>query len=107
MPGKKSTMKSASWLLFCLRMLAEPAAIQAQLTYVINDGAITITGFSGSGAVTIPTNIDGLIVTSIAAEAFSGFSLTSVTIAGSVTAIGEGAFEYLWFDQPHDSRQRH
>jgi hypothetical protein len=68
--------------------------MQAQLEYTTNDGSITITGYSGGGAVTIPTNIDGLIVTSIAAEAFSGSSLTSVTIPPSVTTIGEGAFAY-------------
>jgi hypothetical protein len=85
-------MKSAWWLLLGLRILAEPPATQAQLTYMTNDGAITITGYSGGGAVTIPSNIDGLMVTSIAAEAFSGSSLTSVYFEGHAPAADSSVF---------------
>ena len=49
-------------------LLALPAVAQAQLTFTTNaDGiTLTITGYTGSGgAVTIPTNINGLKVTSI------------------------------------------
>jgi hypothetical protein len=80
----------AGWL-----FLAAPAA-QAQFRYTTNaDETITITGYSGPvGAVNIPTNLNGLTVTSIGADAFaSNNSLTSVAIPGSVTSIGANAFE--------------
>jgi hypothetical protein len=62
--------------------------------YVNNSGTITLTGYTGpGGAVTIPSPINGLPVTSIGNNAFAGLtSLTSVTIPTSVTNIGNGAF---------------
>jgi hypothetical protein len=59
-------------------------------------GTITIQGYAGSGgAVTIPTTIGGLPVTSIGNEAFyQCTNLTSVTIPDSVTNIGHGAFAF-------------
>ena len=42
--------------------------------------------------VNIPTEIDGKPVTSIGKHAFSGFSLTEITIPDSVASIGEYAF---------------
>ena len=84
-------------VLLSLLLLAAPTAAQAQFDYTTNaDGvSITITGYTGpGGAVTIPTNINGLTVTSIGEEAFLLYSgLTSVGIPGSVTNIGSGAFE--------------
>jgi len=55
---------------------------------------VTITGYSGPGGdVVIPSEIDGLPVTSIAENAFNYCdSMTSVTIPDSVTYIGYGAF---------------
>jgi hypothetical protein len=63
-------------------------------TYTNNTGAITITGYTGpGGAVSIPSRINGLQVTSIGDEAFwLGTNLTSITIADSVTNIGNFAF---------------
>ena len=63
-------------------------------TYTINNGAINITGYTGSGgAVTIPGTVGGLPITSIGSEAFyQCTNLNSVTIPDGVTNIGHGAF---------------
>jgi len=90
-------------LLPLLLVLLLPAVVQAQFSYTINDGTITITGYGGpGGAVTIPSTINGLPVSAIEAYvpsngppvgAFAGCeSLTSVTIPGSVTYLGRYAF---------------
>jgi hypothetical protein len=64
--------------------------------FTTNDGAITITGYTGGGgAVVIPDTIFGLPVTSIADFAFQYcYGLTSVTIPSSVTYLGSFAFRY-------------
>lgn len=66
----------------------------AQLTYDTNNGAITITGYTGFGpAVTIPGTLNGHPVTAIGNAAFGGAaSVTSVSIPNSVTNIGAFAF---------------
>jgi hypothetical protein len=63
-------------------------------TYTTNSGAITVTGYTGSGgAVNIPSTLGGLPVTSIGNHAFEfNTSLTSVTIPIGVTNIGDDAF---------------
>ena len=63
-------------------------------TYTTNNGTITITGYTGSGgAVTIPSTIYGLPVTTIGNNAFYNKSaLTSVTIPNGVTTIQWWAF---------------
>ena len=59
--------------------------------YTINNGAVSITGYTGTGGpVTIPSIIVGLPVTSI--ENIAGNSPTSILIPSSVTNIVEGAF---------------
>ena len=79
------------WLLF---WLALPAVSQAQFTYTINNGTITITGYTGTSAVvSIPASLDSLPVTSIGDRAFMSFtSLTGVTIPNTVSSIGPYAF---------------
>jgi hypothetical protein len=77
-------------------LVAGPATVQAQFTYVTNNGRITITGYIGpGGAVTIPSTIDGLPVASIGYEAFDeNTTLASVTIGTNLTYIGEFAFSF-------------
>jgi hypothetical protein len=74
--------------------VAPAAAVKAQYSYTTNNGAITIAVYTGSGgAVTIPSEVDGLPVTAIAETAFAGSTeLTSITIPGSITNIGPDAF---------------
>ena len=85
-------------LLSLLLLLALPAAVQAQFNFTTNNGAITITGYTGSGGeVNIPDamNIGGLNlpVTSIGGNAFTSCAtLASIKIPNSVTNIGYGAF---------------
>src|ERR1035441_1330020 len=83
-------------LLPLLLLSAFPAVVQAQFNFTTNNGAITITGYTGSGgAVTIPDTTNGLPVTCIGGEAFFNCSsLTSVTIGANVTSIGYAAFEF-------------
>jgi hypothetical protein len=91
---------------FCIKLLpvlllALPAVVQAQFTYTINNGTITITKYTGSGgAVTIPDTINGLPVTSLGVNAFINCSnMTSLTIGTNVTSIAAYALDtgYLSF----------
>jgi hypothetical protein len=90
----------ATRLLPLMLLLTLPAAVQAQFTYNINNGTITITGYTGpGGAVTIPSSIlvngVNMPVTSVGFMAFKwSASLTSVTIPSSVTSIGVEAFDW-------------
>jgi hypothetical protein len=65
-------------------------------TYTSNNGAITITGYTGSNSVvTIPGAIRGLPVTSIGDYAFFDCTnLSSVTIPNGVTNLGASAFSW-------------
>jgi hypothetical protein len=99
--------KGSLTVLLPFLLLFSAAAVHAQFTYTTNAGgtSITITGGPG-GAVNIPGSINGLTVTSIGEQAFGGYwaeggiyfqpnvLLTSVTIPGSVTNIGDFAFYY-------------
>jgi BspA type Leucine rich repeat region (6 copies) len=78
-------------------LLALPGLAQAQLLFTTNNGAITITGFTGSPSiVVIPSATNGYPVTSIAVGAFEFCGLTSVTISASVTSIGVSAFAFCF-----------
>jgi hypothetical protein len=84
----------ATKLLRLLLLLALPAVVQAQFNYTVNNGAITITKYTGpGGSVVIPGAINGLPVTAIADDnAFAATGVTSIAIPDSVTNIGEYAF---------------
>ena len=100
-------MRRTIGTLFALLLWATPALVQARY-YGLDDGydysvntsdtnTITITGYVGpAGAVAIPTNINGLTVTSIGGggtnEVFAGTGATVVVIPGSVLSIGAEAF---------------
>ncbi len=83
-----------TWLIL-LAILAAPAAVHAQLTFVTNaDNTIAIIGYTGAGGVVnIPSTTNGLPVTIIGEDAFLlQHGVTSVTIPGSVTSIESDAF---------------
>jgi hypothetical protein len=75
--------------------LVSPVVAPAQLTFRTNNGAITITGYSGNPTImVIPSATNGFPVVGIGNLAFSDCtSLISVSIPNSVTSIGEYAFE--------------
>src|ERR1035438_9467654 len=89
-------MKPSQCLKFACLMFATmlPAFAQAQFTFFTNNGAITITGYSGSnGIVVIPDTTNGYPVVNIGSNAFYNCtSLTNVTIGTNVVSIGDYAF---------------
>jgi hypothetical protein len=91
-----TTVKRASSGLLGFLILAVPTAVHAQFTYATNAyDTITITRYIGTGAVTIPTNFDGLAVTTIGEGAFYECAdVDSVTIPNSITDIGQRAFRF-------------
>lgn len=94
---KRSSAMKTTWpVLLGLLLMAAPAAVQAQFDYTVNaDNTINITGYTGPPwSVTIPTNINGLTVTTIGADAFAQSSLASITIPNSVKGIGSEAFYF-------------
>jgi hypothetical protein len=88
--------KTAWAVLLVSALLIEPEAVQAQFTYLTNSDrvSVTITGYTNSDpVVTIPTHINGLVVTGIGSNAFYDAGVTSVAIPDSVTDIGAMAFD--------------
>lgn len=87
--GQRSSIVVAAVAIFGLLQSAP-----AQLTYETNNGAITVTGYTGFGpAITIPATFNGYPVIAIGNAAFeSASSVTSVSMPNSVTNIGPFAF---------------
>ena len=85
-------------VLAALLLLSVPTTAQAQFNFTTNNGAITITKYTGLGGdVIIPSTTNGYPVTSIAGGAFqSCMGVTSVTIPDSVTNLGGAAFQLCW-----------
>lgn len=94
--AKASPMKVKVLILLLAVAGLLPLVSKAQLTYTTNNGAITITGYTGSPTnIVIPASTNGYPVVSIRDTAFVGCaSLASVTIPSSVTRIGNQAFDY-------------
>jgi len=85
-------MKKICLIMLTALVLAALGA-QAQFAYTTNNGSLTVVGPPYLfGAVSIPATYNGLPVTAIAAQAFEGGAMTSITIPSSVTNIGVGAF---------------
>src|SRR5580692_8609075 len=80
-------------LLTLTLLLALPAAAQPQFEFTTNNGALTLSKYTGpGGAVTIPDTTNGLPVTGIGFGAFNQcFTLFSVIIGTNVTNIAPEA----------------
>ncbi len=80
-------------IILLLATLLLPGLLRAQYVYTTNNGTLTITRFTGGGAVIIPSIANGLPVTSIDGGSFNdNFALTSVVIPDSITNVGDEAF---------------
>jgi BspA type Leucine rich repeat region (6 copies) len=81
-------------LLPLMLLLALPRDTHAQFTFTTNNGALTITGYSGNATtLVIPGATNGYPITGIGAGAFlRRSSLTNVLLPDSITMIGDSAF---------------
>ena len=77
-------------------LLALACEAQAQFSFTTNNGALTVANYSGpSGAVTIPARTNGMPVVAIAGYGISSYgSILNLTIPGSITNIGDYAFQF-------------
>jgi len=82
-------------LLLILLLLVLPALAYSQFTFTTNNGAITITAYTGTNALlAIPSITNGYPVVDIGEQAFGECTnLVSITIPDSVTNVGDYAFE--------------
>ena len=74
-------------------------SVEAQYTYNVNESdptTCTLIGYEGepplTGAVTLPSIVNGYTVTAIGDDAFGETGITSVVIPDTVTSIGQEAF---------------
>jgi hypothetical protein len=97
--NKASRIRLCLWrltLLCGLPICGANAAQYLDFAYQSANGAVTITGYTGSGgSVTIPSSVQGMPVRYIGDSAFhSVTTLTKVTIPDSVTSLGN--FCFMW-----------
>lgn len=94
LPTLAGALEGQLLLSFAWLLLATPVAVQAQFTYLNNNGTLAITGYAGTNnEVAIPSTIDGWPVTAIGNNAFDGHvDVTNITFPNSLTSIGEEAF---------------
>jgi BspA type Leucine rich repeat region (6 copies) len=94
----RQAMKTKRNLIHICLLAALPMAVQAQLSFTTNSGAITITGYNTNAGpnVAIPAATNGYPVTSIGDDAFENSTITSVIIPNSVTNIGYQAFLFCF-----------
>lgn len=92
--GSKQSWRIHGWRLLLVFAFALPGALQAQLVFVTNGGAINISGWTGTNtAVMIPASTNGMPVTRVLANAFQNLpTLLSVTVPASVTNYGFYSF---------------
>ena len=86
---------NTSLILFPMLLgLTLPCRLNAQFTFVTNNGTITITGYTGSGGdVVIPDEINGLPVTQLAGGAFHQcIGLTAIKLGANVAFFEPGPF---------------
>src|ERR1039457_4359331 len=68
------TTTTARFAILSLLLLTLPGMVEAQYNYTTINGTVTITGYYGpGGALSIPSTIIGLPVTSIGESAFTGY----------------------------------
>src|SRR5215469_626263 len=83
------------WVLLFFGLIFIASMAEAQFNYTTNNGAITITLYTGSGGiVTVPDTINGFPVTTIGDSAFASTSVGSVILPYSITNILYEAFIY-------------
>src|SRR5262249_42407432 len=86
----KYSIAPRAWIaLMGFLVLTVPGELKAQFTFPPDNGAITITGYYGSGGnVDIPASINGYPVIAIGDSVFFfNTTITHVTIPNSVTSI--------------------
>ena len=107
--ARYSRIVRAARLLPLLLLLTLPAGVQAQFNYTTNNGAITITGYTGPGGdVTIPSTINGLPVTGIGSWVFaSRTNLIGVAIPDSIQCWGRCVQFLHQPDERDHSQQPH